>query len=66
MIKYSGKCKYCGEVFKYERVFCFINDGKLIQTELQKLCPECVRKQTDLNLEWLGYRWSNIYGRGKI
>lgn len=66
MIKYSGYCKYCGIEFKYQRVYCYINDGKLIQTTQPKLCSECVRKQDNLNLEWLGYSWSNIYGRGKI
>ena len=54
MLKYGATCKYCSSPFKYDRVFCYINDGKIVQTNMTKLCSDCIKKQKNLELEWLG------------
>ena len=61
MIQQGGHCKYCKAYFKFQRIFCYINDGKLRQTELPKLCTECTKKQEDLNLEWINFKWKVMY-----
>lgn len=52
-LKYGANCKYCLQYFKYHRVFCYINDGKIVQTTLPKLCSDCINKQQNNDIEWL-------------
>lgn len=60
MLTYGANCKFCSLPFKYDRVFCYINDGKLIQNNQPKLCCDCISKKQNLDLEWLKFKWDNL------